>query len=518
VIDARYLESGNQECITIANTEDFEVMHNEVQATTPERSFVGALGIDAKQGSRFGKIHHNHIHSLYYASAIYLDAWDRRTHDIEIYANRIHNTKRGVSLGSERGGLLENIKIYNNLIYDVGNSGVIAQSASDNGERRNIEIFNNTIVDTNNHQKGVNISHGGAGIYLETDNIFQVAIYNNLVSFTDEERFYGLIQYNQNIDEVEIKADNNLIFGRMVEYQNKINLNKGLMIEENPSFVDAQNKNFALQASSPAINKGKPLNLNVDINNIQRPQAGQIDIGAFEFTGDSELPLCNDTNWQYEDSSCQNYELTRSWQQVGDCSGGVTQPATEIIACGQDTTPESEYAFIDIADYPYFEAINYLAEKEVVQGFDDQTYRPEKPINRAEFVKILIEARFNDFESIKSNYIKSCFVDVPKWEWYVSHICYAQELEIINGYPDGKYRPAKWISLVEALKIIVEAYEIPQGSSGANWYDQYLEPMQTRSYIPSSFTSLNQDVSRGEMAEIIWRVNEDIQEKDTTSF
>lgn len=72
-------------------------------------------------------------------------------------------------------------------------------------------------------------------------------------------------------------------------------------IEGNPLFVDAQNNNFALQSSSPAIGNGTVssvyqtfqdlygIDIRKDIEGTNRPQNGTWDIGACEFTLPSAL-------------------------------------------------------------------------------------------------------------------------------------------------------------------------------------------------------------------------------------
>jgi hypothetical protein len=52
--------------------------------------------------------------------------------------------------------------------------------------------------------------------------------------------------------------------------------------------------------------------------------------------------------------------------------------------------------FADVNGYAWENSINYLQENEVVGGYDDGSFKPEKLINRAEFTKIIMGARFAD--------------------------------------------------------------------------------------------------------------------------
>ncbi len=49
-------------------------------------------------------------------------------------------------------------------------------------------------------------------------------------------------------------------------------------------------------------------------------------------------------------------------------------------------------SFSDVPDdHPYIKAIEYLQNNDIVQGYEDGTFRPEQTINRAEFTKVLLE-------------------------------------------------------------------------------------------------------------------------------
>ncbi|MDY0042242.1 MAG: right-handed parallel beta-helix repeat-containing protein, partial [Desulforhabdus sp.] len=73
---------GDQECITVAGTDTFEISNNQVHHGGPGIS--GAEGIAAKDGSRNGKVLDNHVHHMN-RLGIYVDAWDKHTYNIEVF-------------------------------------------------------------------------------------------------------------------------------------------------------------------------------------------------------------------------------------------------------------------------------------------------------------------------------------------------------------------------------------------------------------------------------------------------
>lgn len=155
--------------------------------------------------------------------------------------------------------------------------------------------------------------------------------------------------------------------------------------------------------------------------------------------------------------------------------------------------------FIDVDGYAWENSINYLRENEVVGGYDDGSFKPEKLINRAEFTKIIMGARFAD--EVNSSQNKNCFPDVAAGQWFTEYVCLAKEKGIVMGYPDGTFKPEQTIQQAEALKILLLAYDQPIETAGA-WYEQYLNTAKNsgmRYFAEKNDTGLYK-ITRGEMA------------------
>ena len=176
--------------------------------------------------------------------------------------------------------------------------------------------------------------------------------------------------------------------------------------------------------------------------------------------------------------------------------------------------PTKVFGYSDVAsDYSYKTAIDYITQKGIVKGYADGTYKPNVKINRAEFTKIIVEAKL---AAEPDKPTSDCFPDVTKDQWFASYVCYAKEKGFIGGYPDGKFKPADNINLVEASKILVNVLNIPTNEpKGSEWYSEFIEAMADLKYIPSVFGYFAQSVTRGEMAEMIWRILE--KKSDQTS-
>lgn len=162
---------------------------------------------------------------------------------------------------------------------------------------------------------------------------------------------------------------------------------------------------------------------------------------------------------------------------------------------------EEESAFLDIEDSPYSQAIESLYRRGIIAGYDDNTFRPNNFIDRAAFMKIIMEAVYPD-ESVGSN----CFSDVSD-EWYAKYICYAQSKGIVNGYTDGSFRPENNINVAEALKITLQAFVIPPETDVTEpWYEPYAVVTKQHRLLPPDITSYDADLRRDQVSELIYRI------------
>ncbi len=58
-----------------------------------------------------------------------------------------------------------------------------------------------------------------------------------------------------------------------------------------------------------------------------------------------------------------------------------------------------------------------------------------------------------------------CFPDVQK-EWFAAYVCYAKAQGWLGGYPDGSFKPAATVTKAEAMKMMLEAQAMDENSYG----------------------------------------------------
>ena len=134
-------------------------------------------------------------------------------------------------------------------------------------------------------------------------------------------------------------------------------------------------------------------------------------------------------------------------------------------------------AFSDVTEeHRHTDAITYLTEKEVINGYEDGSFKPENTITRAEFVKMMLE--FLGFGNVYGDAIVNTgFTDVDAkamtvttkneegkeetntsykgQHWAAGYIKLAVDKKIVNGYGDGRFGPDDPVKYEEAIKMIV---------------------------------------------------------------
>lgn len=166
-------------------------------------------------------------------------------------------------------------------------------------------------------------------------------------------------------------------------------------------------------------------------------------------------------------------------------------------------------------DHYNYWAIKYVEDQGIVNGHDDGFYRPDDPIDRAAFTKIIVESQFTQQE------IDSCgsadFFDIPEGIWYDKYACVAQKNNVLDGYEDGSFGGEKLINLAEASKIIVNGFGYPVQEDPI-WYKPYILVLEQNGALPYTLTGFDHQLTRGEMAEIIYRLLLGFKYKNSAAY
>jgi hypothetical protein len=170
------------EAISVAGANDFEVAYNHVYDCDKE-------GIDVKETSKRGQVHHNYVHRVD-RQGLYADTWFGVLENVAFFDNVVHDCGgSGIALSVEDVEILQDISIHHNLIFNNKGTGIYVSRWGKDGPRRRIQIYNNTIHH-NGYGKpnpGENYYYITGGMYLYSANLSDLEVHNNV--FSDNQGF-----------------------------------------------------------------------------------------------------------------------------------------------------------------------------------------------------------------------------------------------------------------------------------------------------------------------------------------
>ena len=128
---------------------------------------------------------------------------------------------------------------------------------------------------------------------------------------------------------------------------------------------------------------------------------------------------------------------------------GAVAPLVNLAPSAVIAAPTSKTSFPDIQNHWARPFIEPLAEKNILAGYLDGTFRPNQPVKRDEFAAVIRKA-FNQ-KPVRKIESGSVYKDVPSGYWAAPAIEEAYQTGFMTGYPGGFFRPNQEISRVEAL-------------------------------------------------------------------
>jgi LPXTG-site transpeptidase (sortase) family protein len=179
--------------------------------------------------------------------------------------------------------------------------------------------------------------------------------------------------------------------------------------------------------------------------------------------------------------------------------------------------------FSDTAGTNYEIAFSYLQEKGIVAGYSDGLARPTYPLNRVEALKVILES-YGKYDKTISAYKKKMpplplFGDTDQKQWYAPYIETAFENGVITGYPDGTFRPAKLLTVEEAVTMLMRTFE-EKGSSQKAELSAYMQNQPGQWYTPSINVAITRNlvmhagqrklgavITRGEFFDMVYRLH-----------
>jgi hypothetical protein len=173
---------------------------------------------------------------------------------------------------------------------------------------------------------------------------------------------------------------------------------------------------------------------------------------------------------------------------------------------------QAQVSLSDISDNWAAKPIRTLADKGIIDGYPDGTFKPEQPITRAEFAKLI--AKTFHYQPGNQGYFPDTIGN-----WAKTYISSVAAHKVMNAFSDGKFKPEERLSRAQMANMLArivqlgkpeEKYDNWQASfsdvPANNWAYQKIEIINRLELFPPSFKSEfhpEQAVTRAESAWMI---------------
>lgn len=128
-----------------------------------------------------------------------------------------------------------------------------------------------------------------------------------------------------------------------------------------------------------------------------------------------------------------------------------------ILNAGYSVDGASGEHFSDVdTDDWFYEYVAYGVEQGMIEGYEDGTFLPNEPINRAE--ALVITMRIAGIAEYDVAEAWNEFEDVTDADWFAYAVETASDEGIVEGYDDGTFRPGNNITRAEVAAISVRTY------------------------------------------------------------
>ena len=168
----------------------------------------------------------------------------------------------------------------------------------------------------------------------------------------------------------------------------------------------------------------------------------------------------------------------------------------------------------------YAEAVAVLNGMGVFKGYEDNSFKPQGDITRAEVSAIVYRVYTQDVKDAKASMYATYnkFSDMAGAGWAQGYIGYCANAELVKGYPDGTFKPSGKVTGYEVLAMILRAvgYDKNGEFSGADWALHVAQTAQQAGVLKNvKGIDLNAPATRELVAELLFRA---IAEASTVTY
>lgn len=272
--------------------------------------------------------------------------------------------------------------------------------------------------------------------------------------------------------------------------------------------------------NSGIYESGSTVYVTVSVNDLN----GDLYVGKFDglanISLENNIGTLDKDRLSYEDFSNGEAKLKLSGLIPGESKIRISygddvfySDLFKVIVVEEEPVQTLETSFSDVSSsHENYEAITYLAQKGIVNGYSDGTFRPDATVTRAEALKLILEGINSTMEISEIP-----FKDVATADWAYKYISTAYLKSIVSGYPDGKFKADNTVNRAEFFKILFTAMDVKiskkvsedpyKDVSKKDWFAPYFAYAKEKNIIDNGLRARpTSDMKRDQVAEAMYRV------------
>jgi hypothetical protein len=150
-------------------------------------------------------------------------------------------------------------------------------------------------------------------------------------------------------------------------------------------------------------------------------------------------------------------------------------------------------------------AVEVLNALNIINGFPDGTYRPTENVTRAQVAKMIAVAFNGGDESLNELYQNvTCGLTDIGGSWAEGYIKYCYATGIVNGYPDGTFKPENPVTGNELCQIMLNILGYEIDTTNTPWATAVMAKSSTIGLLKNVSTAAGSAAPRQEAAQIIF--------------
>lgn len=181
----------------------------------------------------------------------------------------------------------------------------------------------------------------------------------------------------------------------------------------------------------------------------------------------------------------------------------------------KDEDGELSHAIKNISLHWASPYLQEMKQQGIMSGYTGGDMKPDQAITRAELTKMVLKAIEETTSGVQYS---ATFSDVATVDWFWAYVLKAYNLSLVSGYSDGSFGPNNSINRAEALKIILNAFDVSLVSDSEvdddfsdvsvdDWYARYVQTAFDEGLVSGYGDGVfgpGNSLTRGEAAKILY--------------